>query len=652
VDESGMMNDAFGTRVIEWPYPIQYNEEENAEYDVLVLGGGISGCWAAISAARKGANVALVEKGATKRSGAGGSGTDHWNFATDNPCSRITPEEMTRIVIDSSGGYSNAIIDYIMCSTSYETLSEMEKIGGKVRDVEGDFKGADFRDEKTKLLFAYDYDTRFCIRIWGTTFKPALYQELKRLRVKIFNRVMATSLLSQNGEQGDRIIGATGLNVRTGKFYVFKAKAIILCMALPTRNWNFSTELKGLSQFYPPNRVGNGHAMAWRAGAELTMMEKSVRSHLDDGNRYPNYGTGNPSNTWYPCTMVDANDKKIPWVDRDGNILKTFSERCHPSPKQKYLIPLFRDPHHFKYALPRIIPDLKTRIEKGEFTLPLYADLTCMPEHERRVIWGIMVGEEAKTKVPILDTYTQAGFDPNRDMLQSYYMLRGDVSYGITVPQERVFIGGGLVVDWDLKTSLEGLYAAGEQAFSCQGAAGAATSGRWSGRKAAEYALRAKKLHVYRRQIEREKARVYTPVFRKDGIDWKEFSAGLCRIMQHYCSEPKTEILMNIGLSALKGIEEGEAQKIYADNPHKLMRALDVLDILTCDQVIINACLSRKASSQYLNFIRLDYPEEDPKEWHKFITIKNKDGQVKVGEKPIEFYEPLKENYETHYGSQ
>ncbi len=60
-----------------WPYEIRYGEETEVEVDVLVVGGGIAGCWAAISAARKGATVAIVEKGATIRSGSGGSGVDH-----------------------------------------------------------------------------------------------------------------------------------------------------------------------------------------------------------------------------------------------------------------------------------------------------------------------------------------------------------------------------------------------------------------------------------------------------------------------------------------------------------------------------------------------------------------------------------------------
>ena len=57
-----------------WPYPLRWDEEKLITTDVLILGGGIAGCWAAISAAGKGKKVVLVEKGATIRSGAAGSG--------------------------------------------------------------------------------------------------------------------------------------------------------------------------------------------------------------------------------------------------------------------------------------------------------------------------------------------------------------------------------------------------------------------------------------------------------------------------------------------------------------------------------------------------------------------------------------------------
>jgi glycine/D-amino acid oxidase-like deaminating enzyme len=50
----------------EWPYPICYGQETAHKTDVLVLGGGIAGCHAAINARKAGADVLVLEKGATK----------------------------------------------------------------------------------------------------------------------------------------------------------------------------------------------------------------------------------------------------------------------------------------------------------------------------------------------------------------------------------------------------------------------------------------------------------------------------------------------------------------------------------------------------------------------------------------------------------
>ena len=228
---------------LEWPYPLLYDKVQKVTTDVLILGGGIAGCWAAIAAARKGVRVALVEKGATIRSGAGGSGCDHWEAAATNPCSLITPEELTEAMLKAHHGYNNGISHYIECREGYDRLLELEKMGGKIRDTEDEIRGAEFRDEKTKYLFAYDYENRFTMRVWGTTFKPALANECRRLGVKIFDRIMATSLLTKGGEQGAKIVGATGINGRTGEFYTFQAKATVLCMSRPTRLWLFSPGL-------------------------------------------------------------------------------------------------------------------------------------------------------------------------------------------------------------------------------------------------------------------------------------------------------------------------------------------------------------------------------------------------------------------------
>ena len=70
-----------------WPYPVEYDKTDYQDADVLVIGGGASGCFAAMGAASRGARVVMWEKAATMTSGAMGSGCDHWEMAATNPCS-------------------------------------------------------------------------------------------------------------------------------------------------------------------------------------------------------------------------------------------------------------------------------------------------------------------------------------------------------------------------------------------------------------------------------------------------------------------------------------------------------------------------------------------------------------------------------------
>src|SRR3990170_6750068 len=127
---------------------------------------------------------------------------------------------------------------------------------------------------------------------------------------------------------------------------------------------------------------------------------------------------------------------------------------------------------------------------------------------------------------------------------------------------------------------------------------------------------------ISREQVSTEKTRVYAPIKRNAGIEWKELHAGISRTMQQYCSEYRTEKLLNLGLDALNDIEENWVPKLYALDPHKLLRSLEDLNILTYAQIIIHASLARKASSQFLDFHRIDYPALDPPEWNKFVTVK------------------------------
>ncbi|MBI9048752.1 MAG: FAD-binding protein [Anaerolineaceae bacterium] len=630
---------------LKWPYRSEISEYEQISADVLVLGGGIAGCMAAIAAARKGQKVVLVEKGGTKRSGAGGSGCDHWESATTNPCSGVSPEELVNAMLDDNDGYNNAISHYIECREGWDRMLDIEQMGGKIRDTEDEFIGADFRDEATKLLFAYDYKNRFTLRIWGTTFKPAMEKELKRLGVTILDRVMVTSLLTKDGKNGTECIGATGLHTRTGKFYVLSGKANIIAMSRPARVWLFSAAYPGLCEFRPLQCIGDGHAMGWRVGAEFNMMEKSVRAEFSAAGRsYPPYSAGNNHNTWYPASLVDANSREIPYADRDGNILPDVKSRFYPAKGQHYFLKGGNiEQAKYDYEGPETLP--YAQLKEMGYKLPFYADLTNLPELERKAIWGLMVGQEGKTNVPVLKNYTDAGFDPTKHVLQCYGVGWTSAEF---LPQERQLFGlpGGFMNDWKLQTNLPGLFVAGDSLFSSNCYGHAAATGYYAGRHAADYAS-SKEIIVppHIPQVEAEKQRVYAPLHlqTQDSVSWKELNEAISKTMQNYCSEIKCDELLNSGIEQLSRFERDIIPRTSAANPHELMRLLEVFDILTVAQIILQASLARKQNCKKLEFFRSD---EDDQKQKPFIVIRHDGEKVIQKEVSLDYAGDIKMNYE------
>ncbi len=199
-------------------------------------------------------------------------------------------------------------------------------------------------------------------------------------------------------------------------------------------------------------------------------------------------------------------------------------------------------------------------------------------------------------------------------------------------------------------TSLEGLFCGRRPDIPYRAHATAAATGRYAGRHAAQYASGANEPEIDRKQVEAEKARVYAPVKRKNGMEWKELNAGVCKVMQDYCGEVKSEEWLKLGLKWFEEIEAGEAATAFARNPHELVRVLEVFNIITNGQMIMEACRARKASNTALGFTRSDYPEVNPPEWQKWVTIKQDQGKVKTGELPLDYHGDLKKNYKAHCG--
>ena len=585
----------------EWPYPIKYGEEKRIEVDVLIVGAGMAGGLAGIAAAKRGAKVAVVDKAPIKISGSGGAGLDHYLNCFSNPDCTYTPEELMEL--PESGAVVANHRKYITAKNSWNALMELEKIGLTLRDVDDTFAGAPFRDEKSKLMYAYDYKNKVNIRILGGHYiKQIIFARLNEdENVSLFERVMITNFLTENGKAGSRIVGATGLNVQTGEFYVFNAKSIVTCCGgISAQTWSFNTELFANGYRMDPNCSGDGLAMAWQSGAMFNNIEQ-----FGDGPSFGNpfgwpwYGVGNPDNTWMPCSIVDNNGKEIPWEDGYGNPITDIASRSMPAANQPFVT----------QDRPTLTRDLPERIRSGEFELPLWADMTLLPESERKAIWRLMCCNEGKTRFPIFDYYNKAGFNPEKDMLQVPIMspesyagkkkdwFQGEVNSSKFWKNDTI---AGIAVDWNQMSNIGGLFVAGSD--SGQGSATAASSGMYAANRAVEYSMNTDLATICEAQLSAEKERVYAPVKRADDakacISWKELWAGTARVMQQNCGDFRTVSICEHGLMWLDSIRKHEAQMTYARNPHELWRVLESESRITVGEIYLHTCIAQIKAAQ------------------------------------------------------
>ena len=144
--------------------------------------------------------------------------------------------------------------------------------------------------------------------------------------------------------------------------------------------------------------------------------------------------------------------------------------------------------------------------------------------------------------------------------------------------------------DWDLKTNIDGIYAAGDQLFASDCAGFACATGYYAGRKAADYSGTVEFGEVIQADVDAERERLYAPMYRTEGVTWKELNFAISKCMQNYCGGVKCEALLKEGLDLLKSYREEIVPQLYCHNPHELMRTHEVLDILDVSEMILQ-CL-------------------------------------------------------------
>ena len=207
--------------------------------DVLVLGGGPAGTWAAYTAAKNGARVVLADKGFCGTSGATApSGTNLLNLPT-NPEERLLAIDLRRRL---GGNLSDA--DWVE-RTLQQTFVNMHKLAGIGYPFALDEQGLPYRGG-----------------LQGPEYMGFMRRLIVRSQVTILDYSPALELLGDS----HGVAGAAGIQQKTGQPWRVNASAVVIA----TGGAAFLSKSLGTNQL-----TGEGYLMAVEAGAHLSGMEFS-----------------------------------------------------------------------------------------------------------------------------------------------------------------------------------------------------------------------------------------------------------------------------------------------------------------------------------------------------------------------------------------
>lgn len=227
---------------------------EKISTDVLVIGGGTAGCYAALTISENSDKKVLIcEKAHIKRSGCLAAGVNALN-------AYIVEGRKPQDYVDYAKKDADGIVREDLLLTMSEKLNEvthrLEKLGLVI-----------LKDENGK------YVTRGTrnLKINGENIKPILAAAVEKAKnVTVLNRVN----IFDYSVKDNKINGAFGFGIESGIFYTIEAKAVIIATGgaaglYKPNNPGFSRH----KMWYPPFNTGAGYAMGIRAGAEMTTFE-------------------------------------------------------------------------------------------------------------------------------------------------------------------------------------------------------------------------------------------------------------------------------------------------------------------------------------------------------------------------------------------
>ncbi len=559
------------------------------ETGVLIVGGGGSGCRAAIEAHDKGADVLMIVKGRLGNSGCTlnvgtSAAVGEWGDPDDTPFSAM--EDLLE-----HGGYLGV-----------QDLAKVlaEEAPDRVREL--DAWGIDFeRNEDGSIAVNEDAAHSFARNL---VFKPAkpsqhdygsapgiammdvLTEQMEARNISVMNDVVLVDLVTNEG----RVVGATAIDCNNNEFVVIKAGATILATGTYSQVFSLTTVSE--------QETGDGQAAAFRAGAELIDMENTQFV---------------PTSVGYPPGSIFLNAKGERFLEKYG----------------------VNNPHVQTKETLTFAVGMELKEGRGTERGTILIDMTNLTDDGA---WAAR--REEFTRMLRESGSPYPGYKAESIDLAAKPFETGPLAHTAT---------GGIRINTQCETSLPGLYAAGAVAGGVYGHARpqgytsmiTVVYGRRAGLYAAQGAKDAGEVTLDDAAVEASFQRATALAEALAGVKPREVKAQIKDTMTASAWVIKDKETLSAGLRDILEIGEMEHQRAldstFKSTPRdgfEWAEAIEIPNLLISAELMLRGGLEREESRGA--FFRFDFPNTDDENWLKNIVYKQVDGEVVLEAVPVD----------------
>ena len=553
---------------------MQINGLNRLTTDVLIIGGGTAGCYAALTIREKSdASIIIAEKANIKRSGCLAAGVNAINaYIVEGR----KPEDYVEYAKKDADDIVREDLLLTMSERLNEVTAKMEKLGLVI-----------LKDENGRYVARGNRN----IKINGENIKPILADAVNSL---VINRLNITDYIVKD----NTILGAVGFNIDTGEAYEIRAKKVLCATGgaaglYKPNNPGFSRH----KMWYPPFNTGAGFAMGINAGAEMTTFEmRFIALRCKD--------TIAPTGT----IAQGVGAKQV------NSLGEVYENRYGLTTSQ------------------RVYGTVRENIEgRGPCYLRTEGISSEQDESLKKAYLNMAPSQTLK--------WIESGKNPSEQNVE----IEGTEPY---------IVGGhtasGYWVDTNRRTTINGLYAAGDVAGGCpqKYVTGAMAEGEIAAEDIVkelnrsditENAFSQSTADEYADKLTDERIKEYNEYLRREDKDTifstEELEEAMQKVMDTYAGGIGSHYQFNekqLKLAKEK-IEQIEtlSEKANAKDYHELMFVYELKERLTVCQVLIEHLKARKETRWHSFAENLDYPEKSD-EWLKYVNTRKVDGRIEV----------------------